>query len=84
MGEFGAELESVVGKEGNRASPERDVPVDQYVGRAGSGELSLSSSVHVGAPAETVGEEENVGVAPRCQRERTEVVDADEDARAVG
>ena len=55
-GEFGAELWTVVGKEGNGASPERDVSVDQDIGCAGCGELGLISGVRVGAAAETVGE----------------------------
>ena len=59
-GEIGIQLEAIVGREGNRASPERDVAVDQYVGRAGCGELSLSSDVHVGTAAEAVREKEYV------------------------
>ena len=39
------------------ASPERGVVVEEDVVLAGCGELGLSSSVHVGAAAESVGEE---------------------------
>ena len=60
--EFGAELKTVIGKESNGASPERDVAIDQYISRAECGELGLSSGVHIGATAETVGEKENRGV----------------------
>ena len=63
--EFGTNLKRLVGKESDGKSPERDVSVDEDVGRAGSGELGLCSGVHVGTAAETVGEQEGVGVAPR-------------------
>ena len=65
-GEIGIQLEAIVGREGNRASPERDVAVDYNVGRAGCGELGLSSGVHVGSAAEAVGEKEYIGVPPGC------------------
>ena len=63
--EFGAELKAIVGKESIGASPERDVAIDEYIARAGCGELGLSSGVHVGAAAETVGEKDKIGVAPK-------------------
>ena len=63
--EFGAELKAVVGKESNGASPQRDVAIDEDVGRAGCGEHGLSGGAHVGAAAEAVGEKECIGVAPR-------------------
>ena len=53
-GKFGVKLESVLGKESDGASPERNVSVDKDVCRAGGGELSLCRGVHVGAAAETV------------------------------
>ena len=40
-------------------------------------------ALHVGASTETVGEKENIGVAPRRQRSRANVVDAGENAGAV-
>ena len=43
----------------------RDISVDKDVGRAGSGELSLRSDIHVGEAAETVGKREHAGVAPK-------------------
>ena len=45
--EFTPELNTVVGKESNGASTESDVAIDEDVGRAGCGELSLSSGVRV-------------------------------------
>ena len=48
------------------------------------GKLGLSHGVHVGAAAEVVGEKEDVSVTPWCERQRPEIIDADEDARAVG
>ena len=47
------------------ASPERDISVDKDVGRAGGGEVSLRSGVHVGAAAEMVRKKEDAGVAPK-------------------
>ena len=46
----------VVGKESNGAFPERNVAIDEYIGRAGCGELGLNSGAHVGAAARAVGE----------------------------
>ena len=40
-------------------------------------------AVHVGASTETVGEKEDIDVAPRRQRWRAKVVNADENAGAV-
>ena len=64
-GTFGEKLESFVGNDSDGASPEMGVSVNKDVGRAGGDELSLCSSVHVGAAAETVVEKEDVRVAPR-------------------
>ena len=47
------------------ASRERDISVDKDVVRAGGGEMSICSGVHVGAAAEAVRKKENVGVASR-------------------
>ena len=47
------------------ASPERDISIDKDVVRAGGGEMSLCSGVHVGAAAEAVRKKEDVGVALR-------------------
>ena len=68
VGEFEAELKAVCEKKGNRASPERDVAVDEDVGHAGCGELSLSSGGHIGAAAEAGGEHKDVGVGTGCSR----------------
>lgn len=62
---FGAELEPIVGKESKGSSPERDVAVDEDVGRAGSGQPNLSIGVHVGSAAETAGEKEVMWAFPR-------------------
>ena len=64
--EFGAEMKTVAEKESNGASPERDVAIDQYIGRAECGELGLSSGVYVGAGAELVGEKENIRRCPEA------------------
>ena len=64
------------------ASPQRDVFVDQNVGGALGGEFGRRNGVHVCAPAETVGEKENVGIPLGSDREGAEVVNADRNARA--
>ena len=46
---FGDTPESVVGKQSDGASPIRNISVNKDVSRAGGGELSLCSGVHVGA-----------------------------------
>ena len=61
-----ADLNTVIGKESNGASPKGDVAIDEDIDRTGCGELSLGSGVHISAVADTVGEKEDVGVAPRC------------------
>ena len=63
------------------APPERNVLVDQNVGGALSGELWGSDGEHIGPTTETVGDEQDAGVASRRDRKRAEVVDADGDAR---
>ena len=82
VGQLGAELEAVVGEETNGASPQRDTFVDYNVGGALGGEFGRRNGVHVCAPAETVGEKENLGVPLGSDREGAEIVNADRDARA--
>ena len=67
-GKFRAKLKSIVGKECNGASPERYVAVDEDIGGAWCGELGLGCGVHVGTAAEAISEEEDVDVAPWCDR----------------
>ena len=55
--------------------------VDQNVGRAVSGELRGSDGEHIGPTTETLGDEQDVGVASRRDRKWAEVVDTDGDAR---
>ena len=77
---LGAELEAVVREDAARAPPERNIPVDENVSRALSGELCRSDGVHVGSAAETISEKQDVGISSRRHRERAEKVDADGDA----
>jgi len=84
VGELGAEMLGVVGKERHGAPPKRDVAVNEDVGGALGGELGLGDGVHIGSPAEAVGEKQDVAVASGCQGKRSEVVVADQDAGAVG
>ena len=44
---------------------------------------SVVASVHVSAAAETAGEKEDLGVAPRRDEQRPKIVDADENTGAV-
>ena len=60
-----SKAESVIGKNSDRASPEKGASVNKDIGRAGGGELSLCSGVHVGATAETICKKEDEGIAPR-------------------
>ena len=69
-------------EETNVASPQRDVFVDQNVGGALGGEFGRRNGVRVCAPAETVGEKENVGIPLESDREGAGIVNADRDARA--
>ena len=55
--------------------------VDQNVGRALSGELGGSDGEHIDPTTETVGDEQDVGVASRRDRKRAEIVDTDGYAR---
>ena len=62
-------------------TPIGKVLVDQNVGRALSGKLYRSDGAHIGPTTKTVGDEQDVGVASRRDRKRSEVVDTDGDAR---
>ena len=55
--------------------------LDENVGRALSGELGGSDGELIGPTTETVGDEQDVGVASRRDRKRAELVDTDGDAR---
>ena len=55
--ELDAKLRSVIGQEGERTSPERDLAVRQDIGGAFSGEFGCSDSEHVRAAAEAIREE---------------------------
>ena len=46
--------------------------------------MGLRHSIHAGSTAEAVCEMEDVTVTPRCERHTLKIVDADEDAGAVG
>ena len=61
--EQGAKLRSVIGQEGGRAPPERDVAVHQDIGVTFSGEFGCSDSEHVRAAAEAIREKEDVSVS---------------------
>ena len=79
IGEPRGKVQSVVRDKGDGAPPQRDVLVDEDVGSANGGELGCCHGVHVGAAAEAVGEEENVGVSEWGKGQR-----ADGYTRAVG
>ena len=79
-----AKLETVVREFAARASPEGDVPVDEDVSRALSCKFGCSEYGHVGSAAETIGEEQGVGVSSRRDREGAEVIDADGNAGPFG
>ena len=55
--------------------------VDQDIGRALCGTLSGSDGEHIGPTTETIGDQQDVGVASRRDRKRAEVVDTDGDTR---
>ena len=57
--------------------------VGENVGRTLSDELGGSDGDHIGPTTETVGDEQDVGVASRRDRKRAEVVDTDGDARTL-
>ena len=64
-----------------RGYTHRNVFVDQNVDRTLSGELGGIDGEHIGPTTETVGDQQDVAVASRRDRERAEVVDTDGDAR---
>ena len=55
-----AELRSIIGQEGGRASPQRDEAVHQNVCGAFGGEFGCGDGKHVCAAAKAVREEEDV------------------------
>ena len=74
----------VVGQEGGRATPERNVAVNQDVPSVFCVEFSCGNIEHVRTAAETVREKEDIKVSPGRSRQRPEVINADRDARGVG
>ena len=83
-GIFQADHRPLPGRSMTGHPPERyDILVHMNVHAAGSGELGRGHSVHVEAVAETVGKEEDVSVAPRCDGQGLEVVDVDKDTGTV-
>ena len=55
--------------------------VDQDIGRTLSGKLSGSDGEHVGLTTETIGDQQDVGIASRRDRKRAKIVDTDGDTR---
>ena len=84
MSQLGVEMEAVVGVETNGASPTRGVLVHQDVSSALSYIFGRINSIHVCAPAQTVGEKEDVSVSFWRNREGADIIDADCDGRAGG
>ena len=80
--QLGVELEAVVGDKTNGASPEWDVLVEYNFNRALGCEFGCRNGVHACATAETVGENENVGIPLGSDRERADVIHANRDAKA--
>ena len=64
-----ASLEAVVREYAARASPEGNVPIDKNVSRALGCKFGGSDCVHVGSAAETILEEQDVGVTSRRDRQ---------------
>ena len=60
-----------------RASPEGNIAVDDNVSRAPSCKFGYSGCEHVGWAAVTIGEEQDVGVTSRRDREGPEAIDAE-------
>jgi len=82
--ELGTEVRSVVGQKGSHAAPFRHVLIDQHIGSATRSEVCGGDSVHVGTSAEAVGEQKDVRIATRRNRQRSEVVHSHYHARATG
>ena len=75
MRKLRAKLEAVVREYVARASPEGNAPVDGNVRRALSCELGCNDCGRVGSAAETVSEEQYVGVTSRRYREEGGIID---------
>ena len=78
---LGAELQAVVREYGARATPQRNLLVDEGIGRTLSGILSGSDGEHVGPTIETNGDQQALGVTSCRDRKGAEVVDSDGNAR---
>ena len=78
-----AKLRSIIGQEGGRASPHRDVAVHQNVCGAFGGEFGRGNGEHVRATVKAVREEKDIRVPSSRCRQRPKVVNTDGDARAV-
>ena len=63
---------------------EGNVPVHENASRALGCKFGGNDRVHIGSAAETIGEEQDVGVALRRDREGAEVKDADGNAGSYG
>ena len=66
------------------ARPKGNVPVVGNVSRALGCKFGGSDRVHIGSVAETIGEEQDVGVTSRRDWGGTEVIDADGNSRPFG
>ena len=74
----------VVGQEGGRATPERNVAVNQDVPSVFCVQFSCGNIEHVRTAAETVREKDDIKVSSGRIRQRPEVINADRDATGVG
>ena len=83
MRKLRAKLEAVVREYAARAPPEENVPLDENVSRALGCKFGGGDRVHVGSAAKMIGEEQDIGVTLRRDWEGAEVVDADEQCRAL-
>jgi len=81
LGHFGAKFQTFVRKKAYRATPARDVPVDQNIRRAFGGKLSRGNGEHICPTAETFGEQQNVNVSYGGEKREPKNIDADGDAR---
>ena len=73
---LGAELQAVVREYGARATPQRNLLVDEKIGRTLSGIFSGSDGEHVGPTIETNGDQQALGVTSRRDRKGAEVVNS--------
>lgn len=83
-GELRAELKAIIRNKSSGASPQKNVKVDEDIGGAFGDEFGHDDDEYVGAAAEAVREEEDVGFAAGHGRQRFEIVDAYYDAGAIG